>query len=94
VHTALANVSNSLHDPFPATSKKTTTPESKKPDTVATTKASESTSGSKDSDDEVGDEPSHKSTSESPKKRKPDTTRSVSDEHKHTDKKAGTGKSR
>jgi hypothetical protein len=88
VNTAVTNIRNSLQDPFPSVAK-TAAPSV----TSTTKKTSESASSTKDSEGTVSGEPTHKVTSEPPKKGKPDTTRSRSDQNQHGHKKGAASKS-
>jgi hypothetical protein len=98
VNTAVTNIRNSRHDPFPTTVK-TTAPavqtltarvyEPKKRDTRTTETSSESASDTKDGDTTANEEPSHKVTP----KQKPDGTRSVGNHDRHSDKKRVAGAS-
>jgi hypothetical protein len=87
VNTAVTNIRNSLQDPFPSVAK-TAAPSV----TSTTKKTSESASSTKDSEGTASGEPTHKVTTELPKKGKPDTTRSRSDQNQHGHKKGAAGK--
>ena len=103
VKTAVTNIRDSLADPFPSAAKTTTAPsvqaltvktdEPKRPDTRNTKESAEISSDTKDAGGANSEESSHKVNPKPPNKRKPDSTRLVSDHDRHSGKKAGAGAS-